>query len=114
MNVGTSAGTAISAELIVNYFYGMVNQFFKILPMREADEPSLVTYMQSLQLELMGCHELIVGMRDNTAYLKLLSILQYLIDHEDCTVREVKREVFKCISLCNKLAAQYAKEAGLG
>ena len=41
-------------------------------------------------------------------YLKLIAILQYLID-SDCDVGIVKREVFKSISLCKKLQDLYCR-----
>lgn len=110
MMIETSAGTPLTPELLRNYFKSLVNQFFKILPMRENEENSLTTYMQSLQAELLGCQELIGNLREDASYLTLLSILQYLIDNPDCQVRAVKREVFKCISICNKLKAQCMEE----
>jgi len=44
-------------------------------------------------------------------FLSLLAILQYLIDHPGCEARDVKREVFRAISICGKLADQYASPA---
>ncbi len=101
--IDTVAGTPVSPELLCNYFKNLVNQFFKILPIRESGESSLITYMQSLRAELLGCQELIGELRNDASYLTLLAILQYLIDNPECSVREVKREVFKAISICNKL-----------
>ena len=108
MMVETTAGVPISAEVLNNYFRTLVNHFFKILPIREQNEDSLITYMQSLQAELLGCKGLVSAIQNDASYLTLLSILQYLIDNEECSVREVKREVFRAISICNKLRAQYA------
>lgn len=110
MMIETSAGAPVALELLRNYFKSLVNQFFKILPMRENEEASLQTYMQSLQVELLGCQKLIGRYRNDASYLTLLSILQYLIDNPDCPVREVKREVFKCISICNRMKSQCVEE----
>ena len=110
MMVETTAGMPIDAEVLHNYFRNLVNHFFKILPIREQNEESLTTYMQSLQAELLGCKGLVSAIQNDASYLTLLSILQYLIDNPDCTVREVKREVFRAISICNKLKAQYASK----
>lgn len=71
--------------------------------MRENGESSLPTYMRSLQVELMGCGELIEAVRVDPSYLTLLSILQYLIDHPASEVADVKREVFRAINICHKL-----------
>ena len=110
MMVETTAGTPIDAEVLHNYFRILVNHFFKILPIREQNEESLTTYMQSLQAELLGCKGLVSAIQNDASYLTLLSILQYLIDNPECTVREVKREVFRAISICNKLKAQYVSK----
>ena len=110
MMVETTAGTPIDAEVLHNYFRNLVNHFFKILPIREQNEESLTIYMQSLQAELLGCKGLVSAVQNDASYLTLLSILQYLIDNPECTVREVKREVFRAISICNKLKAQYASK----
>ena len=106
--VMTSVGMPITSDLLRNYFRNLVNQFFKILPMRENEEKSLSIYMKSLQSELLGCKELIPDIRGNPQYLTLLAILQYLIDNPTCSVVEVKREVFRAISVCNKIKSTYA------
>lgn len=100
-------GDNLSPQLLHNYFKTLVNQFFKILPIREQNEESLVTYMQSLQAELLGCKGVVIELQHDAAYLTLIAILQYLIDNPSCSVREVKREVFRAISICNKLKAKY-------
>ena len=40
--------------VLSNYLRNLVNLFFKILPIRESEEPSLTSYMVSLQTELIG------------------------------------------------------------
>ena len=110
MMIDTSAGTPVSSTLLYNYFKTLVNHFFKILPIRETEDASLPTYMRSLQVELLGCRDFLPALSTDSAYLTLLGILQFLIDNPDCTVREVKREVFRAINICNKLKAVYAEE----
>ena len=112
MMIETTAGVPITDELLKNYFRNLVNQFFKILPIRESEVDSLTTYMQSLQAELLGCQGIIVYLKEDPSYLTLLAILQYLIDNPDCSVREVKREVFKAISVCNRLKATLIEQLG--
>ncbi len=108
MMIEVKNGLSIDQKVLSNYFRNLVNLFFKILPIREANEESLTTYMQSLQAELLGCKSLVNAIQGDASYLTLLSILQYLIDNPDCSVKEVKREVFRAISICNKLKSQYA------
>lgn len=107
MTTSTNAGISIDIEVLHKYFKRLVNQFFKILPMRENGEDSLITYMQSLQAELLGCKNLITAIQYNADYLTILSILQYLIDNPRCSVTQVKREVFRAISICNKLQSRF-------
>ena len=109
MTVNTTADAQLSSELVFNYFKNLVNQFFKILPMRESEEESLPVYIDSLRSELIGCSHLIVGLECDPYFLTLLNILQYLIDNPDCPVKTTKREVFKAISICNRFKAKYTE-----
>lgn len=110
MMVETSIGVPMSAKMLSEYMRSLVNRFFKILPIRENGEESLGTYMESLQGELLGCRELIIAIHEDPMFVSLLNILQYLIDNPECSLVTVKREVFRAISICNKLKAKYAVE----
>ena len=110
MMIDTALGVPLNTELLHNYFRRLVNHLFKILPMRENNEESLSTYMQSLQVELLGCKGFIPIINDDSNYLTILSILQYLIDNPSCSISEVRREVFRAISICNKLQARFLSE----
>lgn len=112
MMLDTTTGVSINSKIINKYFKNLVNHFFKILPMRENNEDSLYTYMKSMQVELLGCKELIVAINNDPNYLTLLSILQYLIDNPKCSIKEVRREVFHAISVCNKISSIYSIKAG--
>ena len=104
MMIQTTVGVPMDATVLNNYLRTLVNLFFKILPIWESGESSLDTYMRSLQAELLGCKELVEAIHEDP----LISILQYLIDTPSCPTPVVKREVFKAISICNKLKAKYA------
>lgn len=80
----------ITDKLLENYLENLVNQFFKILPMKEDGEPSLNEFMRSLQIELIGCGNLIARLSNDHMYLSLIAILQYLINN-DCETPVVKR-----------------------
>lgn len=107
--IDTTVGAPISGMLIRNYFESLVNAFFKILPIRESGETTLPIYIRSLQTELIGCKEFICELNNNACFLTLLSILQYLYDHPECPVQDVKREIFRAIGICNKLKIKYEK-----
>ena len=108
MMIQTTVGVPMDATMLNNYFRALINLFFKILPIKESGESSLEVYMRSLQAELLGCKELIEAIHDDPLLLSLIAILQYLIDTPECEVSVVKREVFRAISICNKLKARYA------
>jgi hypothetical protein len=108
MMIQTKVGVPMDATVLNNYFRALINLFFKILPIWESGESSIKTYMRSLQAELLGCKELIEAIHDDPLFLSLISILQYLIDNSTLEVPAVKREVFRAISICNKLKARYS------
>lgn len=104
----------VESNMLTEYLRLLVNRFFKILPIKESGEPTLTAYMQSLQMELIGCKTLVSSVRDDPAFLSLISILQYLIDHPECSTPVVKREIFHAISICNKLKAKYSEQKEVG
>lgn len=108
MMIRTEAGVLMDATILKNYFGSLIDRFFKILPLKESGECSLDVYMRSLQAELLGCGSLIESIRYDPMFLSLVAILQYFIDNPDCEVPFVKREVFRAISVCNKLKERYA------
>lgn len=110
MMIPTKAGVPMDAETLNNYLSSLVNHFFKILPIKESGESSLDVYIRSLQAELLGCKELIEAIHNDALFLTLVSILQYLIDTPSCDVPTVKREVFRAISICNKLRQKYTEQ----
>ncbi len=108
MTVETTYGVPMDGEVFENYIRSLVNKFFKILPIREAEDANLKTYMESLQCELIGCRSLVAAVNADPLYMSMLCLLQSLIDRKDAPVSIYRREVFKAISICNKLKAKYA------
>lgn len=110
MSIETKTGQTVDSQFLFNYFNNLVNQFFKILPMREDNEESLQTYIEVLQKELIGCSGVFKSLGNDQSFISLISILQYMIDHPDCQVITTRREVFKAISICNKFKAKFRKD----
>jgi len=96
----------IPDELFVNYLKFLVGKVFKILPISESEPDTLKDYLESLILELSGSIQLISKIKCDGSFISLLSTLQYFIDNE-CTNEVYRREVFKCISIINKLQKRY-------
>lgn len=102
-------GWRIPSQLLTNHLDKLVNRFFKILPLKESGDETCNEYIRSLQLEMIGCSDLIESLNHDAMYLSLISTLQYFIDHNDCDLRTVRREVFKSISICKKLQTKYCE-----
>ncbi len=96
----------IPDKMFVNYFNFLVGRVFKILPISEEQPDTLRDYLNSLLIELVGSKELILKIRDDANFISLLSILQYLNSNE-CSHDEIRKEVFHCINIINKLQTQY-------
>ncbi len=103
-------GGLLPDALLYNYFRSLVNCYFKILPIRESGEKTVSVYLESLKTEMLGCGGLLESIKNDASYMTLLSILQYFIDHPDCDLSVVKREVFRAIRICNKISQKYAEE----
>lgn len=102
----TSRDIDINDSMVINRLDSYINQFFKILPIKENGDETLGKYMLSLQREMLGCQSLIVELHYDSQYLTLLSILEYLIDN-DCDVSVVRSEVFKAINILKKMRDRY-------
>ena len=114
MMVDTVSGTPIDSMLLFNYFKKLVGLYFKILPLYEARETSLLSYMENLRDELIGCSGVIQEIGYDPLYMSLISNLQFMIDElgkPSCTKAVYKRKVFGAISICNKLSDKYGEKA---
>lgn len=80
------------------YFESLVNKVFKILPMKEAETETLNTYLDSLLRELIGNSDLVLTLKEEPAFISVVSILSYLAN-EDYDIPVCRQEVFKCIHL---------------
>lgn len=109
MAIKTTIGYDLPDQLFINYIGSLVNQFFKILPIREKEEPTLHEYMRNLQIELVGNKGLIIKLKHDSQFQSLLGILQYMIDN-DCDVATTKTQVFKAINICNRLKDKYSED----
>ena len=105
---------SLDGKALKNYLCSLINLFYKILPIWESGEKSIGVYMRSLQAELLGCQNLIEALHNDAQFVTLVSILQYLIDHPEVEHEVVKREVFRAISICEKLQRRYTEPESVG
>lgn len=97
----------ISRDVVRNRADELVNQFYKILPLREHESETLSQYTGGLLREMLGMKELLTEWHDDGKYASLLGILQYITDNPKCDVAIVKSDVFKAISIIKKLRKKY-------
>lgn len=102
----------ISDWSIGKYIERLVNRFYKILPLTENKCETVNEYMLSLQRELLGCQSLFVALGNDDQYISILSLLQYLIEHQDEDFRNVRKEIFQVINVLNKLKNTYLGDKG--
>jgi hypothetical protein len=92
---------------LINYLEYLINKIYKILPLKENNNNTLITYLSSLQVELVGSMSFIEQLRDNVQYLSVLNTIQYLIDY-DFNLITCKREVFKIINIIENIKSNYS------
>lgn len=102
----TQEGYNIPDKMVDLYLDRLPGQFFKILPMKEDEEPTLQEYVDSLRVEMVGLDWLMYALSCDPDYLRLLAILTFL-SNEDCAVKAVKREVFKAIGICKRMKSKF-------
>ena len=107
MIIDTKHNQKLDGMLLNNYLCNLVNRIFKILPIRENEEPTLPTYIDGLLTELVGCKELLPALREDAIFLSILAVLQFLSSNPSSPIRVFRREVFGLISACNKLKSKY-------
>ena len=108
----TARSFSVPDAMVANYFDKLTNQFFKILPIKEECNESFNEYLNSLQVEMAGLGGLMQFIQNDSRYLSLLAILEYLQDNT-CSTAVVRREVFKAIRICDKLKHTYPTEGGM-
>lgn len=102
----------ITRYALTNYLKSLVDRFFKILPLWEDQEETLPEYLDSLAVELSGFREMMFALSNDHDFVTLIAIVKYLANNPDTSVRTVKREVFRAISICNKLSSKYGTKEG--
>jgi hypothetical protein len=91
----------VSEELVSNYYDRLVNRVFKLLPLKEEENPTIAVYLESIMLELVGGKELSDDFKNNADFLSLIMTLEGL--SQITNMITYKREIFKCINIVRKL-----------
>lgn len=94
-------------KFVPKYFDYLVSQFYKILPMNEADDETLPVYLENFKQELIGYCGIGSLFGYDARFITTISVLQYLIDNPESKRSVVRQNVFKAINICKKLKAKY-------
>lgn len=99
-----------SKELVINYLKASINNTFKILPLYEEENENVGDYINSLVSEMNG---LLDGeyLSSSVSYLSYLATLKGLESQAKKADNQkvVKREVFKCLNIINKIIDDNSK-----
>lgn len=106
----TKYGTDFSRKTTKSRVDELINQFYKILPMKESGSATLSQYIRSLLREILGMKELMEEWHEDGRIITLCGILQYMLDNPDCDVTVVRSDVFKAINMIKLLQKKYSAE----
>lgn len=88
------------------YIKSLVSKLFKILYIKEQQPETLFSYVDSLRIELIGAQQSFDDLQNNPRFQSVINIINYFCVNEDLEHKIIKREVFKCIDLVNKIQAE--------
>jgi hypothetical protein len=92
---------SVDDELLQKYIERLVNKVFKLLPLKQENNPTLVEYHKSLMLELNGANSLVLALQEDANFMCLICSLESLLFVDDFPV--YRRKVLECINICKKL-----------
>ena len=107
MRVVSYLGEPIDPAIVGSYFDLLIGRLFKILPLRERNEPALGLYIRGLQRELSGLGDYIPSVKADASVLSIIAILQVYAESPQSSLEDVRRDVFSAIGVCGKLRQQY-------
>lgn len=93
------------SELEVSYIKSLIPKTFKILHIKEKQPDTLYDYVDSFRVELIGSQKSFEELKTDTNFQSLINIINYFCDNE-LEHKKIRREVFKCIDLINKIIKQ--------
>ncbi len=90
------------------YLNALVGRIFKILPMREKNE-DILPYVRGIIDELIGFGWLIDAVDSDPKFISILALLKFVSESSASDGSAIRATIFKSITLCNKLRAEYGR-----
>lgn len=104
MTIATKYSFDISDEVLNQNITRLVNQLWKIIPMRENDE-DWARQLETVKIEIAGLNEIFI---QDPRFLQLLSKLEGLQIEKNITFPVYRKTVFEAISLLQE--CKYGKQ----
>ena len=94
-------------QIYLHYLSCLINQIFKILPLKEQNSEFVETHISDIVKELKGFELFIKDTDYDDSIMRIISVLSYYESNINTSdVTEVRRNVFKMITLCEKLKSR--------
>ncbi|MCK9544823.1 MAG: hypothetical protein M0R03_22650 [Novosphingobium sp.] len=107
----TKYGREISKDGLVEYFTRLTGDIYKCLPLyEEVEHGQYSIYVETLLIELNSSRRMLFV--SDVDFLKLITNLEPLLELNEH--KKLKRQVFKCIDICQKLLKKYRGGADNG
>lgn len=97
----TKYGSVVSDDIIKENNLRLVNQLYKLIPMKENDE-DWQKQLDTVLIEVAGLNEILIF---DSHFLQVLSILEGIKLRPDIAFSAYRRAVFKAISLLSRIGA---------
>jgi len=102
----TKYGEIPSSDLVL-YFKRLINQLYKLMPIKENEDMTYEKYLKKLIQQLHGGNKLIIS---DSLFIEIIFNLEALFDIEDISLHN--SIVKENISICQKIIKQLELEMG--
>jgi hypothetical protein len=99
--------SAIPVELFSNYLEYLISQVYKILPMSEQNDRTIIPHLMSLQVEIIGNIELMKEIKYDGNFQKVLANIEYLIHNNNLAIYQIRKIVLNTTNIIKKIKEKY-------
>lgn len=92
--------------MISKFLMDMTGKVYKILPLKESDNVGLKRYLDSVAIQFIGAADTFEVLKTDQRYVEVINTISFF-RHNDFTVDQCRREVFKTIETLKKIAKAY-------
>lgn len=100
----------IPDKMFVNYLDYLIGKVYKMLPMRENKDDTLVEYMESIIREMIGNQQLMGEIKYDARFQSVINKLEYLTFKKDVDFKVFRKDILDSLPLLKEIKEQYEKE----